>query len=348
MENFEEKLKKTLERDKIRREELDGLLTEMEKQRNEEIQQLNRIQTLLAAVKQESEVSVIQPSCSQKINSECSNQSTVVSSDKLTEALNKISMVLESIVPEKNHNVRFEDIARSFKKFHGDSHLNIYSWLQHFNGQSAVFQLSPFEKLIYAKRLMDGNAKLFVELESKATNFEQLTAELIIEYGKSINSALTHQKLQARKKKNSETPIQYLYEMLSIASQSDIDIAAIVVESKAFMYEADNLADFKKKLLSYELLQTKPIESGSKITRDVCFNCGESGQHKSSQCPTRSEGPKCFKCKQNGLISSSCPSEPIRRMNIIQRVIEEEDDNIHNESPEETEKMFQNFYQRFK
>lgn len=91
-----------------------------------------------------------------------------------------------------------------------------------------MFQFSPLEKLVYAKRLMEGTAKLFVEMESKATSFEQLTQELIIEYGKLINSALIHQKLQERRKKKEETPTQYLYEMLAIAAQANIDQAAII------------------------------------------------------------------------------------------------------------------------
>lgn len=49
--------------------------------------------------------------------------------------------------------------------------------------------------------------------------------------------------------------------MISIASRSDIDIAAVITYTinglpgppniKAHIYEADNLKDFKKKLISY-------------------------------------------------------------------------------------------------
>lgn len=53
---------------------------------------------------------------------------------------------------------------------------------------------------------MDGTAKNFVEFESSAICYEQLVKELIDEFGKSMNSALIHQKLQDRKKKRDETP----------------------------------------------------------------------------------------------------------------------------------------------
>lgn len=101
--------------------------------------------------------------------------------------------------PKKN--LRFDDIKRSFKEFHGDKHLSIDSWLRHFIDQSEIFDLDDFEKFVYAKRLLKGTAKLFVEFESKATNWGELAQELIDEFDKKVNSALIHQKLQERKKK---------------------------------------------------------------------------------------------------------------------------------------------------
>lgn len=117
------------------------------------------------------------------------------------------------------------------------------------------------------------------------------------------------------------------------------------------MYKTANLAVFKKKLSSHEFLQSKTTEPRTKDTKNICFICGGSGQHKASECPTRTEGPKCFKCKQNDHISSFCPSNPIRRMNIIKKVVEEEEyNNEENEfdlSPEEKEKLIENFSSRF-
>lgn len=75
---------------------------------------------------------------------------------------------------------------------------------------------------------MKGTVKLFVDYESKATTWNDLRIELEKEFGKTINSALIHQKLRKRKKNEEETSMRYLYEMLSIASQSDIDVRAII------------------------------------------------------------------------------------------------------------------------
>lgn len=219
-------------------------------------------------------------------------------------------------------NLRFDDIQRSFKEFHGDKHLSIDSWLRHFIDQSEIFNLDDFEKFVYAKRLLKGTAKLFVEFESKATNWEELARELIDEFDRKVNSALIHHRLQERKKKQDETSTEYLYEMLSIASLTDIDIPAIITYTvnglpgstimKSFMYEAENLKEFKKKLLSYDIQQgilKKEQMFNEKTSEDnkkhICFNCGDR-KHQAPFCPMKDKGPKCFKCNEYGHISSSC------------------------------------------
>lgn len=85
---------------------------------------------------------------------------------------------------------------------------------------------------------------------------------------------------------------------------------------KAFMYEADNLDDFKKKLKSYEiqflaLKDEKPrqFRSDDKEERKAsCYNCGDKS-HLSPDCPSKDKGPKCFKCNAFGHKSSSCFSK---------------------------------------
>lgn len=185
----------------MNRQEIQNLLDEMERQRNEEIALLRELQASIGSLKQEipdspkNHIPNMITTNVNNLNAECCRQ---------------------------RDNLRFEDIAASFKKFRGDRHINIRSWLKHFGEQCEVFHLSPLEKFVYAKRLMEGTAQYFIEFESVATNFEQLEVELIGEFGESINSALIHQKLQERKKRDDETPTQYLYEMLSIASQSNM------------------------------------------------------------------------------------------------------------------------------
>lgn len=216
-----------------KQQELQNLLNEMEKQRLEDTKLLQRLENSIRKLKCEN----FQESANQAIPStSIGNPCMECSEHSLNRFPNVPNVVATSSVPNisERYGLRFGDIAQSFKKFNGECHMSVRAWLKHFNEQSQVFRLSPFEKLIYAKRLMDGTAALFVEYESKATDFERLAEELIDEYGKNINSALTHQKLQERRKKKNETVIEYLYGMLSIASSSEIDIAAIITYNKTY------------------------------------------------------------------------------------------------------------------
>lgn len=68
-----------------------------------------------------------------------------------------------------------------------------------------------------AKRIITGNAKLFIQYECCATTWPKLEEELVTEFGKAINSALVHDQLKSRKKKSNETNMEYFYEMVAIA-----------------------------------------------------------------------------------------------------------------------------------
>lgn len=159
-----------------------------------------------------------------------------------------------------------------------------------------IFNLSNLQKIIFAKNLLEGSAKLFVEYESSATDWEMLKNELRKEYEKSTNSLIIHQQLAQRYKRRDKTAIQYLYEMLNIGQQGNVEIRAVLThctnglpgspQSKAILYEANTLHEYKQKLQAHELQQnqshghSKKNYDKSKSTEtpkaDIrrCNNCG--------------------------------------------------------------------------
>lgn len=75
---------------------------------------------------------------------------------------------------------------------------------------------------------MAGNAKLFTDYESNATSIDEFLNELKTEFKKKVNSALIHDLLRERKKKNDESTLQYFYEMMAIASRTNMEPEAIM------------------------------------------------------------------------------------------------------------------------
>lgn len=242
--------------------------------------------------------------------------------------------------PATSLGLKFDDIVGAFKHFSGDNRQNVRAWIANFEQQCNEFGFTQIQTFIIAKRMMKDNAKLFVEFESSACNWQKLKRELIEEFGKAINSSLIHQKLKERKKRTNESTIAYLYEMLSIAALGDVDVSATITytidglpgsaDSKNFMYEATTLGNFKAKLAVYEILQGRNFETETKksTTTIRCFNCG-SKSHDKTACPYKEKGARCFKCDAFGHVSSSCPKTEAltnKRINIIQPFGEEEEE----------------------
>lgn len=214
------------------------------------------------------------------------------------------------------NNLRFTDVEEIFNKFEGDGIMNIQHWIEQFEEKSKMLELTPLEKLIYARKLMQGKAKLFTNLESKATTFSQFSSELLEEYGEKENSALIHEVLQRRRKKSEESETQYYYAMLTIASKSNIDELALIhhivnglpgpAHTKYYLRESPNLKELKKKLNIYCKSQMNE-QFNERNTDKRCGNCGD--KHKTADCPHKLNGPKCFKCNTFGHRSfdESCP-----------------------------------------
>lgn len=239
-------------------------------------------------------------------------------------------------MPTQIQSFRFNDLKGSFRPFKGEPGNNISNWINHFEDNAETFQLTELQKLVFAKNLFEGQAKLYAEYESRAKTWKQLRTELLTEFGEQSNSLLIHQELTFRQKHANETNVEYLYEMLTIGSRGNVDVEAILTHttnglpgpthSKTILYGAKDLREYKHNLRIYELQQRQthgePKKSESKTRNTVkihCTNCG-SPEHAAANCPRKQDGPKCFKCNEFGHRSfdDECPkkNEPPRRPRI--------------------------------
>lgn len=231
----------------------------------------------------------------------------------------------------------FKDIEESLDKFDGDSNKDPKQWISDFEAQSELFGWNDLAKLVYARRLLTGSAKLYASCELRPKTWTELKNGLTKEFEIIVNSALVHKKLSESKKKKDETFREFCYRMIDIATPAKIETAAVityivdgipdVLNNKLFLYSSTTLNELKEKIRVYEEVIKKDVVKNEKTTNKEkekeksndrkssksergkkCFNCG-SNQHESRECPDKDKGPKCFKCNQFGHKSNSCPEK---------------------------------------
>nr|XP_022901006.1 uncharacterized protein LOC111414058 [Onthophagus taurus] len=244
----------------------------------------------------------------------------------------------------------FKDIEETLCTFDGAESHSINKWIVEFVETSLMMGWNEVEKLIYGKRLMKGEALLFIRAEKGITSWTALKTKLIKEFGRTTNSAVIHKRLTTRKKKKDETLWQYLMKMREIAAEGDIEeevLIEYVTEgivddeiNKTILYGPTTLKEFKEKLKMYERLKEKQgrehrdtkkedfmRQNNTKQTqrkqdtikeRDErnmrCFNCGKGG-HQAKNCRDKDKGLKCFKCDNFGHIAKECEREKPQRKN---------------------------------
>lgn len=236
----------------------------------------------------------------------------------------------------------FKDVEESLQSFSGDDNMNVEKWIEDFEDMAELLRWSELQKYIYVRRLLKGSAKLFMSCEKEITTYEDLKNSLVEEFEVTCNSAQIHKKLMDTTKKDNETYREYLYKMMAIGNQVDLDVDSLIQYvidgindeevNKSVLYGAKTICELKKKLELYETMKmksalkdAKPTHSATVKTSGVnettntspsyarrCFSCGERG-HETKTC---TKGVKCFKCAQFGHIGKDCKIEEVKKINV--------------------------------
>lgn len=183
---------------------------------------------------------------------------------------------------------------------------------------------NELQKLIFAKKVLTGLAKLFVQAEKGIKTWSELKKRLTDEFQLKVSSAQVHKMLMSRRKRPTEPVQEYVLVMRELGSRANIDAETIIQYiidgipddqvNKIVLYGAKNFGDFKEKVKLYNQIKTKStfvsndssrMKVKSDKNKEVCFNCGQKG-HKSNLCPDKAKGAKCFKCGNFGHISTKC------------------------------------------
>lgn len=148
----------------------------------------------------------------------------------LTSAMPKNKDDIESEEEEQEIDVQisFKDLEKSMHVFTGDDTFPIETFIDEFEDTAQIMKWTKVEKLIYAKRLLDGTAKLFLRSLGRVKDYTSLKKALKEEFGPKINSAIIHKKLASRRMKNDETYQQYFLSMKELALHGKVEDAALI------------------------------------------------------------------------------------------------------------------------
>lgn len=229
----------------------------------------------------------------------------------------------------------FRDIEHSMNTFSGNDNYHVEFFIKEFEQQAKMLRWNEDQKIVYAKRLLRGQAKILTRTIFISC-WNELKKELLAYFGEKLTCNEAHKLLQSTKKKNNEEIGEYVLKMREIGLINGIDEVSTVqyiIEgiddtplNKAMLYGCKSYIELKEKLRAYDKFrlasgqkkETKAIKATSaneskateaKSTNGAtkkeskadgrCFLCGDS-THFSASCPTKEKGVKCFRCNSFG------------------------------------------------
>lgn len=244
--------------------------------------------------------------------------------------------------PVAQNMFSFRDIEGSMNTFSGTDNYHVEYFIKEFEQQARMLRWNDEQKVVYAKRLLRGHAKMLVRTIFVST-FYELKKELIDEFGRKLSSNEAHQLLRSTKQGSKHTVREYVLHMREMGTINDIDEESVVQyivdgiddlpSKKAMLYGCTRYNELKTKLAAYEKFKSatttkKEVRDNKSDLRSEtskramtekdgsrCFLCGERN-HMANVCPTKEKGYKCFKCNTYGHKSSdnACKPEDLKKV----------------------------------
>jgi len=227
----------------------------------------------------------------------------------------------------------YKDVEDALLTFSGDGTQNVKMWFTSFEETADLCRWTDVQKIIYAKRLIRGLAKLFANFEAHVQSYRAFKKVLSEEFDKTMNSQ--QMELSKVMKRSEETYQEYIYRVLELASHDEIELEAKIQyiidgvkdeeSNKTILYSAMTIKELRQKFLQYETQRanrnkakqqqqqttakkksTNNLNQTSTATTERCFNCGDS-KHLGKDCPNKVKGVKCYSCNEFGHIAAKCP-----------------------------------------
>ena len=114
-------------------------------------------------------------------------------------------------------------------KFSGaDKTYTVSRWIQDIEDHGEIFEWSPLQKLIIARRSLCSTAELWLKTEKTFKTFEDLKLSIAKEFPETINSKEIHEIMSTRKKRKDESCYEYMLAMKELGKRGKLaDYVAI-------------------------------------------------------------------------------------------------------------------------
>ncbi|XP_023232015.1 uncharacterized protein LOC111631907 [Centruroides sculpturatus] len=122
----------------------------------------------------------------------------------------------------------FRDVDESLETFSGDDGKNVVKWISNFEDMAEMCNWNGMQKIIYAKRLLRGSARMYVNYEQCTKSWQALKEALCAEFAPKLNSRKNHKQLSMEVKNQNETYQEYMYQMIEISSQITIEDESVI------------------------------------------------------------------------------------------------------------------------
>lgn len=225
-----------------------------------------------------------------------------------------------------------KDLGNSMRKFSASDSYCVKTFLQDCEESFSFFSsLSEQQKVIFAKTLVEGQAKSFIHSQRNLNTWLSFKSALLEEFSYRLNSAEIHRQLSMRKKLQNESFSEYFIAIRELASNSfeTIDDLSLIdycingiqdyPSNKTILYGAKTILEFKEKLRIYEKIvndrNKKPFQRANhRANPEFIIKSEMNTKHNVSKTDSQNENTGvrqkiCFNCNMTGHVSRFCPNK---------------------------------------
>ncbi|KAI5645647.1 hypothetical protein NE865_02314 [Phthorimaea operculella] len=182
-------------------------------------------------------------------------------------------------------------------KFTGqDTNYPVTKWIQDIEDNGMIFQWTPLQQLLVARRSLSGAALLWLKSERPFRTWDELAEEILKEFPSTWDTKTVHELMSARTKKPSESCLDYLLVMKEMGKRgklADYVVIKYIVDgiiddesNKIMLYGIRTYTELKEKLKIYELVKSK-VNKPQERPANVQSSAGRAGVQSNAACDQR-------------------------------------------------------------